>query len=121
MLHPLIYQQTKQQINRLNSVVKKPTKYILLVVPLLFETNFHMLCDKILVIDCEPEVQIERLIQRDSISKVLANKIIKSQLSNKTRLRQADYIINNNQSIALKSQVVDMNQLLTQTAKPITF
>ena len=113
MLHPLIKDQTKQQITQANTRKTTSAKYILLVVPLLFETNFHRLCDKVLAIDCEPETQMERLIQRDSITKNLASKIIQSQLSNQNRLKRADYIIDNNRNSDPGNQVIEIDRLLS--------
>jgi dephospho-CoA kinase len=113
MLHPLIKDQTKQQIIQANTRKTTSAKYILLVVPLLFETNFHRLCDKVLAIDCEPETQMERLIQRDSITKNLASKIIQSQLSNQNRLKRADYIIDNNRNSDPGNQVIEIDRLLS--------
>jgi len=113
MLHPLIKDQTKQQITQANTSKTTSAKYILLVVPLLFETNFHRLCDKVLAIDCEPETQMERLIQRDSITKNLASKIIQSQLSNQNRLKRADYIIDNNRNSDPGNQVIEIDRLLS--------
>ena len=116
MLHPMIYQQIDQHIDHLKSINDDSRKFLILVVPLLFETNFDKLCDKNLVINCEPEKQIERLIHRDGITRELAIKIIHSQLSNQKRLQLADYIIDNNRDTVLNTQVIDMNQLLIKNA-----
>ena len=56
MLHPLIFQRSHDAI-----VENSRAQYVLLVVPLLFETNFQSLVDRILVVDCPADQQIQRL------------------------------------------------------------
>ena len=89
-LHPIIYQQTQQQIEQL-----KATAYAIVVIPLLFETDFRALLDRILVIDCCPETQIRRLTARDHIDLKLARLMLAQQWTNEARLEQADDVIHN--------------------------
>jgi dephospho-CoA kinase len=89
-LHPIINQQTRQQIKQY-----KDEAYVIVVIPLLFETDFQTLVNRILVIDCATEIQIKRLIARDSIELNLAQKMLAQQWSNKDRLKRADDIIHN--------------------------
>ncbi len=89
-LHPRIYQQTQQQIEQL-----KATGYVIVVIPLLFETDFRALLDRILVIDCCPETQIRRLTARDHIDLNLARLMLAQQWTNEARLEQADDVIHN--------------------------
>ena len=89
-LHPIIYRQTQQQIEQL-----KATAYVIVVIPLLFETDFRALLDRILVIDCCPETQIRRLTARDHIDLNLARLMLAQQWTNEARLEQADDVIQN--------------------------
>lgn len=89
-LHPIIYQQTQQQIEQL-----KATDYVIVVIPLLFETDFRALLDRILVIDCCPETQIRRLTARDHIDLNLARLMLAQQWTNEARLERADDVIHN--------------------------
>ena len=69
--------------------------------------------DKIIVIDCDMEKQIERAIKRDNKSKENIINIINSQASRDQRKSIANYIIENNSSIEdLKSQVIKIHQEL---------
>lgn len=90
MLHPLIYQRSLDTIRR-----HRRDAYVLVVIPLLFETNFQALVDRILVVDCPAAVQIERLTARDGISVDLARKMIAQQLSNEDRIARAHDVIDN--------------------------
>ena len=102
ILHPIIFEECNKQLNLL-----KHEKYIVLVIPLLFETrNYISLIDESLLIDCDLETQIERVIKRDSISKTLANRIIKNQMNREKKQLLADKVILNDGNINhLKTQL----------------
>ena len=102
ILHPIIYEECDKQLNKL-----KHEKYIVLVIPLLFETkNYISLIDESLLIDCDLETQIERVIKRDSVSKALANRIIKNQMNRQEKQLLADKVILNDGNINhLKTQL----------------
>ena len=102
ILHPIIFEECSKQLNKL-----KYEKYIVLVIPLLFETkNYISLIDESLLIDCDLETQIERVIKRDSVSKALANRIIKNQMNRQEKQLLADKVILNDGNINhLKTQL----------------
>ena len=102
ILHPIIFEECNKQLNLL-----KHEKYIVLVIPLLFETkNYISLIDEALLIDCDLETQIERVMKRDSISKALANRIIKNQMNRQEKQLLADKVILNDGNINhLKTQL----------------
>ena len=102
ILHPIIFEECNKQLN-----ILKHEKYIVLVIPLLFETkNYISLIDESLLIDCDLEAQIERVIKRDSISKTLANRIIKNQMNREKKQLLADKVILNDGNINhLKTQL----------------
>jgi dephospho-CoA kinase len=109
MLHPLI----REEANRLiQQVVNSP--YILLVVPLMFETGFESMVDHVIAIDCPREVQIARLIQRDGINTTLADKILDAQMGNEQRLGLADSIILNKNDSDPKERVTKLHHQLIQ-------
>lgn len=110
MLHPLIYQRSHDAI-----VTKAGADYVLVVVPLLFETNFQSLVDRILVVDCPAEEQIERLVKRDQIDESLAHKMVLQQLSNAKRIARAHDIIDNRSAdVDLESQVAALHKRYLQ-------
>jgi len=105
ILHPKISQQLQQRSDALNS------PYCILAIPLLIESKLQDSIDRILVIDLSPELQLERLCQRDNISISDAQLMINSQCSQEQRLSFADDIINNNHSFAdLKKIIFNLNQ-----------
>ena len=102
ILHPIIFEECNKQLN-----ILKHEKYIVLVIPLLFETkNYISLIDESLLIDCDLETQIERVIKRDNVSKALANRIIKNQMNRQEKQLLADKVILNDGNIYhLESQL----------------
>jgi dephospho-CoA kinase len=106
-LHPIIYQQTMQQIE-----LHKKSAYVIVVIPLLFETDFQTLVNRTLVIDCCSDTQIKRLIARDNIDLDLAQQMLAQQWSNEDRLNQADDVIRNDneQDADLNLQVAKLHQ-----------
>ncbi len=104
LLHPLIRQQAKQQIDQVT------TPYCLLVVPLLIENYPYPLIDRILVVDSPAELQLSRAIQRDQTSTAEIEAIMDTQASRKQRLELADDIIENRSDLAsLKHQVTKLH------------
>ena len=114
ILHPIIFQECSKQLNKL-----KHEKYIVLVIPLLFETkNYISHIDESLLIDCDLETQIERVIRRDSVSKALANRIIKNQMNRQEKQLLADNVILNDRNINhLKTQLVSYYKKLHMDIK----
>lgn len=89
LLHPAIRTEMTAQLN------KQTAPYTLFVVPLLIENKLTELCDRILVIDVEPETQLTRASRRDHNQRALIQKIMDAQVSRDIRLSFADDVINN--------------------------
>jgi dephospho-CoA kinase len=105
VLHPIIFKRAQQLIGRHNKA-----KFVIVVIPLLFETDFNELVDRVLVVDCDANTQIERLLLRDKIDVALAQKMIDQQWSNQNRINHADDIICNNNGDDLDDQVMALHQ-----------
>ncbi len=92
LLHPLIYKQIAEEIKLLNHA------YCIISVPLLFETQMTDLVDRVLVIDCSVEEQINRLLSREGMSLETINAIIDHQVSRDYRISHADDLIINTET-----------------------
>jgi len=73
--------------------------YSIIEVPLIFETKSMSSYERILVIDCESKLQLERAILRDNNSGDAIQNIINSQCSREERLSIANDVISNNDSL----------------------
>ena len=109
ILHPLIQQKIINKVKLVNN------NYCIIVIPLLCEADSYQWLDRILVVDVLPEVQLQRLMKRDSISRELAGNMMQSQCSRRQRLALADDVINNEQSLQdLEKHVETLNCLYKQ-------
>ena len=102
ILHPLILDQAMSQLQQLDH-----TPYNLLVVPLLVENaQFQQLAQRILVIDCSEETQIDRVISRNNMTASDVQSILAQQSSRAERLKIADDVIyNDDDMLSLTRQV----------------
>ena len=95
ILHPLILNECQSQIRELHNVL-----YLILVVPLLFETSTYLkLINESLLIDCSEKTQIKRVGKRDGGDSKLTMLILKSQVNRNQRIAKADKIILNEGSL----------------------
>lgn len=108
ILHPLIYNQMQSEFE------KQTSAYSILCIPLIMETHMTSFVDRLLIIDCPVEIQIERVKRRDQLSRQRISSIIDSQVSREYRLSRADDIIDNsNSNTELAEQVKNLhNQYL---------
>ena len=72
---------------------------VILDAALLVESDYLNFIDKLLVVICNEDIQIERIKQRDNCSKEEALSRIKSQMSQEEKVKYADYIIDNSGTI----------------------
>jgi dephospho-CoA kinase len=106
ILHPLIYKTLQAELDQLIA------PYCIISIPLLFETHMTHFVDRILVIDCPVETQIERVKMRDSLSIERIQSIIDSQVSRTFRSAQADDLIDNSDTdYGLAEQVKKLHNL----------
>ncbi len=76
-------------------------------VPLLFEKNMQNNFNKIIVVTCDTQTQKQRLIKRNGLSEQEAVQRISAQLSMSEKVRQADFVIENNGTLdELKNNVL---------------
>ena len=94
LLHPLIRARTLEALEQMR------TPYAVAVVPLLVETGFGEWVDRVAVVDCPREIQLERLMNRDGIDPGRAESMLSAQASRQTRLATADDVIDNGGSRA---------------------
>ena len=95
ILHPRIRSEVLRQVKEL-SHTESPAHYVIIVVPLLFETGFDDIADVTLAVIAEDAIRIKRIQQRDTRSLDETQAIIDSQIDDKTRIMMADEIIENN-------------------------
>lgn len=115
ILHPRIRDVALQQA----SLAAGP--YVIIVVPLLFESPMKDAMNRILVVDCDEETQLQRLTTRDQESEEQARRIIAAQASRAERLSIADDVITNENNLAdTRSAVRSLHEYYLSLAAQIT-
>jgi dephospho-CoA kinase len=65
-------------------------------IPLLYETGGETLCDRVVVVACSADLQVDRVMKRMSLSQAEAEKIISAQMPLADKMRRADHVVWNN-------------------------
>jgi dephospho-CoA kinase len=84
--HPIIKEEVLKEINKADGIV-------FVDVPLLYESKFDSLCDKVICVYLSRKTQIERLMERDHIDYSYAKSKIASQMDLDQKRDLADYVI----------------------------
>jgi dephospho-CoA kinase len=94
IIHPLVSQETQQQAQ---AAISKGHRTLVFDVPLLVEAGerWRPQVDRILVVDCLEETQIQRVIARNGLSREAVQRIISAQASRVQKLAAADWVIYN--------------------------
>ena len=95
--HSPIYEAFLKQVSDITE--RDPEAIIQAVVPLLIEKNLQSIFDKVLVVYVPEAQQIERLVERDGISREEAAHMLKAQLPIDEKLAYADFVVNNEGSM----------------------
>ena len=90
ILHPRIREVVREKLDDLHA------PYCILVVPLLIESGFIDLVDRVLVVDASEGAQIQRTAARSGLTEPEIRKIMAAQVSRAQRLQKANDVIDNN-------------------------
>jgi dephospho-CoA kinase len=91
ILHPRIRAEVTRQREACTSA------YALVVIPLLLEIGQASAYDRVLVVDCTPEQQRQRVAARDHSSDAEIDAILAAQVDRKTRIAAADDVLDNSE------------------------
>jgi dephospho-CoA kinase len=112
IIHPIVRSGIETFIKN------KKSDYCIIVVPLIFETNSSKIYDRVLVIDCDVDVQISRTSKRDNQTKSDIENIVNKQATREQRLSIADEVIVNNGSLdLLRNEVLKIHKKYLEIVK----
>ncbi len=97
LVHPLVLEKKKVAIERLAKEGR--VKIFISEAALTIEAGFAGFFDKVIVVYCQPEIQIRRLMDRDRIGRAEALKKIRTQMPAEDKRRFADYVIDSSGTI----------------------
>lgn len=103
LLHPVIREELVRQLHPQDYALP----YVLLVSPLLLETDQHKLVDRVIVVDVPVDVQLERTMARDDNARDQVQRIIDAQIPREQRLQKADEVVDNNRPVTEVERRVD--------------
>lgn len=113
ILHPLIRERTRA------AIVAARAPYVVVVVPLLFETGACLeLVRRALVVDCDEAEQVRRVTARSGLAPEEVRRIMATQLPRAERLRRADDVLHNDSDMeALRGQVERLHARYLELAR----
>ena len=88
-IHPKIKQMVKE-------IFEQNYDIVFISVPLLFETDFYKLFDRIIFVACDDDIRLERLMKRNNFTEDEALIRMKAQLPQEEKILKSDYVIYNN-------------------------
>ncbi len=88
-IHPKIKQMVKE-------IFEQNYDIVFISVPLLFETDFYKLFDRIIFVACDDDIRLERLMKRNKFTEDEALIRMKAQLPQEEKILKSDYVIYNN-------------------------
>ena len=114
IVHPLVAQETARQALQAQTECRRLIVYD---IPLLVESGarWRQRVDRVLVVDCDPATQIERVMRRNGLPREEVERILRAQAPRAQRLGAADIVVANGAGVSLarlQQQVTDWLQRL---------
>ncbi|HYP54275.1 MAG TPA: dephospho-CoA kinase [Pyrinomonadaceae bacterium] len=91
ILHPLIMRAQDEQLRAWET--EAPSGVAVVDAALMIESGGYKRFDKLVVVHCRPEVQLERLMRRDGLTESEARARVAAQMSQDEKKRYADFLI----------------------------
>ena len=111
ILHPRIGEETRRRADAAGG------PYQIIVVPLLTTSRLIDFVDRVLVVDCDEDTQIERLLARDTETIEQARRILAAQANREERLAIADNVIDNSGSLdATRKEIIRLDAIYRRLA-----
>ncbi len=116
IVHPRVQAAQMQWMNEIAQ--RKPQAIAITDAALMIESGGYKRFDKIIVVHCAPEIQLERLMTRNQLSRAEAMKRIAAQMPSTEKLKYADYLIDTSGGfVATKQQVIKLYTELRKQAE----
>jgi len=113
IMHPAI------RLEAIRQIAQYTTAYVVLAIPLLVESRADwQMIDHVLVVDCDEQTQLTRVVQRSQLSEGMAQAMIAAQSSRDERLAIADSVIENDQTLDnLQEKVLEFHKNFSKTCQ----
>ena len=91
IVHPLVIEAQDEWIRGIEA--REPEAIAIIDAALMIESGGYKRFDKLIVVWCEPEIQLQRLMKRDGLSQEDAEARIRAQMPQAEKKRFADHLI----------------------------
>lgn len=116
ILHPFIIARQDEIMRGWEAV--DPNGIGMIDAALMIESGGYKRFDKLIVVHCRPEVQLERLMLRDKLSREEALRRINSQMPQAEKQKFADYLIDTSDGFELtRTQIISVHQKLIRVIR----
>ena len=106
-LEAIIHPAVIKAINDFFNALPKRTPFAVADIPLVYETGRDKDFDAIIVVACPRDMQLQRLMERNKLSKEDAERRLAAQLPIGEKVKKATYVINNDGSYESTNAQVD--------------
>lgn len=111
IVHPLVSAETERQARQ---ALDAGHALLVFDVPLLVESlaRWREKVDRIVVVDCEPDTQIARVMARNQLPRPQIEQILAAQATREQRLAAADAVIHNGTGVTLEALRAQVRELV---------
>lgn len=102
--HPAILMSTQEKLTRLRS---QGHRWVVYEAALILENGLNPGMEKLIAVVCDPQTQLQRVMERDQLDERAATERLDAQTTNERRRAQADYILENDTDLASLHEQVD--------------
>jgi len=106
ILHPFIITAQDEELRQLER--EDPQGIAVVDAALMIESGAYKRFDKLIVVHCDPEIQLQRLMKRDKLSREDAERRINSQMPQEEKKRYADFLIDTSGPFESTRQQVEL-------------
>ena len=111
IVHPKVFEAQARWMAEVEA--RNPQAVVIIDAALMIETGSYRRFDKVVVVYCEPELQLQRLMARNNMTQEEATARISSQMPSAEKLKFADFSINTSQGFEdTRRQVVSLYEQL---------
>ena len=105
ILHPRIRRQWMAEAKK----HRNSPDFFFADIPLLYETGGEILCERVVVVACSRNIQLDRLAKRKSLKRSEAEQMINSQMPLEEKIKRADHVVwNNGDRVTLMEQAKEL-------------
>ncbi|MBB6272660.1 dephospho-CoA kinase [Pedobacter cryoconitis] len=113
LVHPAVF----RAFDSWEEAIAADVPYTLKEAALLFESGSYQLCDKNILVTAPAAVKIERVMERDGVTRAQVEARMDKQLSDDEKNKMADFLITNDESQSVILQVLELHHQFINLTK----